>query len=187
MKQIITLCMLITLTACSAKKDNHDNHVQAITDAAGNPLELGVLSLRHKGTYYESKVAFNVLGSDIIFEIENDEEINAAELINNQDDLELFEDILDEEEPASEDIGKALRLLSAAQQLAVDKDYPEALVKVEDAIKAAPSLAQTHALKGSVNYRMKNYANARAAWNKALELDPSYEDVQNALTKMGDK
>jgi len=187
MKRIITLCMLITLTACSTKNDNVEQIAPqvAASDADGNPL--GILTLEHQGQNYQSRVAFNVLGSDIIFEMETDEEINAEDQLANQDNLDLFEDILDEEEPAPEDMGKALRLLSEAQQLAVDKNYPEALAQAEEAMKTAPSLAQAHALKGSVHYKMKDYTAAKIAWKQALELDPAYEDVQKALTRLDTK
>jgi len=179
--------MLITLTACSTTNDNIEQPAPQVvaTDAEGNPL--GILTLEHQGLNYQSKVAFNVLGSDIIFEMETDEEINAEDQFSNQDNLDLFEDILDEEESTPEDMGKALRLLSEAQQLAVDTHYPEALAEVEDAIKAAPSLAQSHALKGSVYYKMKDYTAAKIAWEQALELDPAYEDVQKALTRLDTK
>jgi len=187
MKQIITLCMLITITACSAKNDYIEQPMPQVpaTDLEGNPL--GILTLQYQGVDYQSKVAFNVLGSDIVFEIETDEEINTENQVSAQEDLDMFDDILNEEESAPEDIGKALRLLSDAQQLAVDKYYPEALAEVEDAIKAAPSLAQSHALKGSVYYKMKNYTGAKIAWEQALELDPTYEDVQKVLARLDTK
>lgn len=179
--------MLVTLTACSASNEQNiqPKPQSAATDAEGNPL--GVLTLEHQGTNYQSKVAFNVLGSDIIFEMETDEDINAEDQLSNTEDLDLFEDILDEEQQAPEDIGKALRLLSEAQQLAVDKQYPEALSEVEGAIEAAPSLAQPHALKGSLYYKMKNYTAAKIAWEHALELDPSYDDVKKALVRLETK
>tara|TARA_B110000881_G_C18592737_1_gene529174 strand:+ start:2218 stop:2841 length:624 start_codon:yes stop_codon:yes gene_type:complete len=194
MKQIINLCIILTLTACSSTNNNNlqpaslaeENSTQKSVLRVENATQensLGVLTLEHQGTSYQSKVVLNVIGNDIIFEMETDEDTTSAEKqFSKQENLEIFDGLLDEE-----DLGKALRLLSSAQQLAVDKDYLEALTEVDKAISAAPRLAQAHALKGSVLYKMKKVSDAKVAWAQALEIDPSYKAVQKVLTRLDTK
>ena len=66
-------------------------------------------------------------------------------------------------------------------QLVLENRYSEALAEAEQILKLDPKNAETFAAKGSILFLMKDSEGARSAWSQALALNPSNEDVRNAL------
>ncbi len=75
----------------------------------------------------------------------------------------------------------AVDLMYQAQRLATLGQYQRSLGLIEQAIGQDPERASLHAVRGSVLFKLKDYAEAEAAWTKALELDPSAYDVKTSL------
>ena len=71
-----------------------------------------------------------------------------------------------------------------AQKLFYRKDYWAALDQTNKAMELVPNSAQAHALKGSIYYKMGLKKEARQSWIKALEIDPSMNDVRLTLQRM---
>ncbi|MDE3058763.1 MAG: hypothetical protein KGJ59_12490 [Bacteroidota bacterium] len=82
------------------------------------------------------------------------------------------------------DYNRALYSLQEAQRLFSLKRYTEALVAINRSIDAAPNLALAHAIKGSVYYMLQNMNQAKISWEKALELDPSMDNVRAILYRL---
>ncbi len=82
------------------------------------------------------------------------------------------------------DYNRALFSLQEAQRLFSLKRYTQALVEINKSIDAAPNLALAHAIKGSVYYMLQNMNQAKISWEKALELDPSMDNVRAILYRL---
>ncbi len=82
------------------------------------------------------------------------------------------------------DYNRALFSLQEAQRLFSLKRYTQALVEINKSIDAAPNLALAHAIKGSVYYMLQNMQQAKISWEKALELDPSMDNVRAILYRL---
>lgn len=82
------------------------------------------------------------------------------------------------------DYNRALSSLQESQRLFSLKRYTEALVEINKSIAAAPNLALAHAIKGSVYYMLQNMNQAKISWERALELDPSMDNVRAILYRL---
>jgi tetratricopeptide (TPR) repeat protein len=82
------------------------------------------------------------------------------------------------------DYNRALFSLQESQRLFSLKRYTEALVQINKSIDAAPNLALAHAIKGSIYYMLQNMNQAKISWEKALELDPSMDNVRAILYRL---
>ena len=51
-------------------------------------------------------------------------------------------------------------------------------------IEAAPNMALAYAVRGSVFYMLRQFPDAKLSWEKALELDPSMDNVRAILYRM---
>ena len=59
--------------------------------------------------------------------------------------------------------------------------YEEALFEVNAALELTPRSATAYSIKGSIEYKRGNIAQARASWSVALQLDPSLKNVEQML------
>lgn len=84
-------------------------------------------------------------------------------------------------EPSPSPLKQSVDLMYQAQRLATMGQYQRSLGLIEEAIGQDPDRASLHAVRGSVLYKLKDHAEAEAAWTKALELDPSAYDVKASL------
>lgn len=67
---------------------------------------------------------------------------------------------------------KALRAAFDAQQLANQRKIPQAIAKLEKALRIAPSYRDAHCNLGVLYARVGRIADARAEFQKALEIGP---------------
>lgn len=84
----------------------------------------------------------------------------------------------------SADPTQSSKHLVYAQTYFFEKKYSRALDEVNRAIEYSPRSAVAYSLKGSIHYKRGERKPARAAWEKALELDPNLENVNNMLQKV---
>lgn len=89
--------------------------------------------------------------------------------------------------PTSVDVGsdeaEVGRLLKFARMLWDREKREKALAKAQEAVQAAPDLADPHALVGFFLAEMGNCEEARTSLNRALEMDPENSEALAALTK----
>lgn len=71
-----------------------------------------------------------------------------------------------------------------AQTYFFEKKYGRALDEVNRALEFTPNSALAHSLKGTIHYKKGERDAARAAWQKALELDPGMDNVKNMLEQL---
>jgi tetratricopeptide (TPR) repeat protein len=82
------------------------------------------------------------------------------------------------------DYNKALYSLQEAQRLFSERKYQQALAQINLSIEAAPNMALAYAVRGSVFYMLRQLPDAKLSWEKALELDPSMDNVRAILYRM---
>ncbi len=82
------------------------------------------------------------------------------------------------------DYNKALYSLQDAQRLFSERKYQQALAQINMSIEAAPNMALAYAVRGSVFYMLRQFPDAKLSWEKALELDPSMDNVRAILYRM---
>ena len=78
----------------------------------------------------------------------------------------------------------ALRHLSRSLRYFYTGDYRGALQEVEATLELNPNLALAYARRGSIYYKLGELDRATINWNRALQLDPEYEEVKNILLKI---
>jgi tetratricopeptide (TPR) repeat protein len=72
-------------------------------------------------------------------------------------------------------------LLAEANRLVIIKRFSEALSKVEKILEMDPKNADAYSAKGSILYLMKDFDGAEQSWTRALELNPSLQQVRTAI------
>jgi len=82
------------------------------------------------------------------------------------------------------DYNKALSSLQAAQSLFSERRYAQALAEINKSVDAAPNMALAYAVRGSIYYMLRQFPEAKISWEKALELDPSMDNVRAILYRM---
>ncbi len=60
----------------------------------------------------------------------------------------------------------------------------EALAVLDQAVALMPDLAQAYALRGEIEYGRQRLKEAKAAWQRSLELDPEQPDLEKRLTQV---
>ena len=60
----------------------------------------------------------------------------------------------------------------------------EALEAIDQAIRANPNLGAAYALKGEIEYGSQKLKEAKASWERSLQLDPSQKELQQRLTQL---
>jgi len=63
-------------------------------------------------------------------------------------------------------------------------EVTEALAAVEQSLALNPELAQAYALRGEIEYGRQRLKEAKAAWARALELDPSQLELAERLARV---
>ena len=79
---------------------------------------------------------------------------------------------------------KALVYINNAQKLFSGQRYVNALKEINRAIESAPNVAMAYAVKGSILYMLKENDDAKQSWERALELDPTLDNVRALLLRM---
>jgi hypothetical protein len=87
-------------------------------------------------------------------------------------------------DPESIRVRSVLNRVFKVQEHVATRRYAEALSLLRDLEKDEPNLAETYVLKGSVYLMLSDNLQARTAWEKALILDPSLDDVRVQLNKI---
>jgi len=82
------------------------------------------------------------------------------------------------------DYNKALFSLQEAQKLFSERRYAQALAEINKSVDSAPNMALAYAVRGSIYYMLRQYPEAKSSWEKALELDPSMDNVRAILYRM---
>ena len=77
-----------------------------------------------------------------------------------------------------------MRHLSASLRFYYQGNFQQSLQEVEAAILLQPNTAVAYARKGSIYYKLADLDRATINWNRALQLDPEYEEVKNILQKL---
>jgi tetratricopeptide (TPR) repeat protein len=76
-----------------------------------------------------------------------------------------------------------------AQQSIMKNSYPEALKKLDEALKLDEYSNQAWLLKGSAHYLLKDYSNAKLSWERTLKLDPhnkvAYQYLSEVYKRLG--
>ena len=82
------------------------------------------------------------------------------------------------------DYNKAMVSLNNAQKNFSDRRYNEALREINRSIESAKNIALAHAVKGSVLFMLRDMEGAKKSWERALELDPTMDNVRAILLRM---
>lgn len=112
-----------------------------------------------------------------ITETLNDSEAEAAHAQLNQEAQQREKD-------KNQQVENTTKHILNAQSLFYKKQYWQALDETNAALDSLPDSAQTHALKGSIYYKMGLIPEARASWEQALLLDPSLDQVKASLDRL---
>ncbi len=76
---------------------------------------------------------------------------------------------------------KAMIFLNNAQKHFSAKRYSNALVEINKSIDIAPNIALAHSVKGSIMYVLRRTDDAKQSWERALELDPTLNNIRALL------
>ena len=78
----------------------------------------------------------------------------------------------------------AIKSLTNSLKYYYSNEYHLALKELDKTIKYLPNLATAYARRGSIYYKLADLDRATINWNRALQLDPEYEEVKNILQKL---
>jgi tetratricopeptide (TPR) repeat protein len=78
----------------------------------------------------------------------------------------------------------ALALVLDAQEKAAKRNFIGALATLSELEKSEPRLPEIFVIRGSIYVLLKQPADARAQWTKALELDPTLEAIKVRLAQL---
>ena len=78
----------------------------------------------------------------------------------------------------------AIKSLTNSLKYYYTNEYHLALKELDKTIKYLPNLAAAYARRGSIYYKLGELDRATINWNRALQLDPEYEEVKNILLKI---
>jgi tetratricopeptide (TPR) repeat protein len=99
-------------------------------------------------------------------------------LLKEITDAELAEVLSPQPAHNSNDTRVAHRRAKLAEKLFAAKLYPKALESIVISVEKDPAVAATHALHGQILAALGQPAQALAAFNRALELDPANETAK---------
>lgn len=86
--------------------------------------------------------------------------------------------------PEDANYNKAMISLNNAQQLFASRRYTEAMAEINRSITYAPNIALAYSVKGSIHYMLRQVTEAKRSWERALELDPTLDNVRAILLRM---
>lgn len=79
---------------------------------------------------------------------------------------------------------KAMVHMNTAQKYFSVKRYTEALQEIDQSIAIAPNISLFHSVRGSILFLLHKTAEAKLSWEKALELDPTLDNIRALLMRM---
>jgi tetratricopeptide (TPR) repeat protein len=79
---------------------------------------------------------------------------------------------------------RAMTDLHTSQKLFSDRLYEEALRAIDKSINGAPNIALAHSVRGSILFMLRQIPEARKSWERALELDPTMDNVRAILYRL---
>lgn len=109
---------------------------------------------------------------------------NGKEVKKNGKEVPPREDGTKPYTPEDANYNKAMISLNNAQQLFASRRYTEALAEINRSITFAPNIALSYSVKGSVHYMLRQVSEAKRSWERALELDPTMDNVRAILLRM---
>ena len=74
--------------------------------------------------------------------------------------------------------------LNQAIQAHQHHDITKAMSAIDQAVAVKPDLTQAYTLRGQIEYDRQKLKEAKAAWTRALELDPTQTDVAERLAQV---
>lgn len=211
-KPLSMLLAAVMLGACASKGEEEANRGSELKlaselfaqtvkerDKAKDPNEPGMIRIERHTAGYTISMVMDATDDNIYFTMDLPEE-EAEKQKQAEEQAKL------EEEKAAEEEQKKLEETAAqenspekiaerneieagkhvvyAQTYFFEKKYSRALAEINRAVEYSPNSAIAHSLKGSIHYKRNEVPAARDAWAKALELDPSMEDVKQMLEKV---
>jgi len=75
-------------------------------------------------------------------------------------------------------------LIREGNELAKKKEWAAALERYRAAAALEPSDAELHFLIGCCHFKLNHGPGARAAWTRALEIDPGYEKARTWIHRV---
>lgn len=211
MRVISILCIALTLSACSLRQFDMEKdpfkeqlpgtfqEASEINATGASDLTAeeyakanhGIVNIHRHGPGYDVMMMLNAGESDIVFSMDlpPGAEMSVPGMKRDKGPgkakAQRPDTISEEDEFFNE---KAVALFSdatkhmlSAQALFYRKSYWKALEETNKAMALVPSSAQAHALKGSIYFKMGRKTDAKRSWEKALQLDPSLNDVKQSL------
>lgn len=155
----------------------------------------GLMHIHRYGPGFDVLLTLDAGDSDVSFSMkmpkvkDREQQESEQQELDQESAEELHEEIAEKgeevEQGQADQYNSATKYVVAAQTLFYKKQYWKALDEVNEALKLAPSSAQSHALKGSIYYKMGLKKDAQVSWKKALEIDPEMADVKESLNKLG--
>jgi tetratricopeptide (TPR) repeat protein len=91
------------------------------------------------------------------------------------------------EQKKIQDFQASTKHIFSAQSLFYKKQYWKSLDETNKALELVPNSAQTHALKGSIYYKMGLSDEAISSWQQALAIDPTMEQVKTSLARLNSR
>jgi len=92
----------------------------------------------------------------------------------------------DGNDPESIRIRRILKHVFKVQEHVATKRYTDALILIRELEKEEPNLAETYVIKGSVYLMLNDNSQAKIAWERALTLDSTLDDVRIQLNRIAD-
>ena len=159
-------------TSGPAKLDSYTHYQQM------RELEPGMITVHRQGANYDIKYKIDVGHESVNFQMGVPDE--GYTVINGA----TFPDRSDPELERQEQLYESSKYVFNAQSYFYDRKYYRALHETDKAIELTPGLAIAHALKGSIHFKLGEKSQAINNWEKALELDPSMDEVRLSLERI---
>ena len=80
-----------------------------------------------------------------------------------------------------------LQYILNAQKFAEARQYEQAHISLDEALKIAPRFARATSMKAAVFYLQKSYDKSRQWYQKTLEIDPSHGEAVKMLDQISKK
>lgn len=166
----------LLLSCASAPEEEVIYSTVAIPAEEQTANQNGIITIRTTGE-----------GHDIWMTLDTSEENISLDIDLPNSKKEVIETEITEEavSKASQEIQE-----SADEHLALSQDYLVkgqnwlALEEINKALELNSENAQAYALKGSIYYQLGLMDKAKVAWELAVAIDPSMQDVQTSLDRL---
>ena len=169
-KILLVLSGIVMLSTCAAIPEEVEEQQQSISlyESRNEQIEVknGLIFIRRKNDNQWIEMVVNTDAENLDFE-----------MALTPLDAPKSERV----EVSAQDQQVSSRHFLSAQSYFLEGQYGRALREIKQSVKIDPNAALAWALKGSIHYKRKENGLARAAWEKALELDPETEGVAEML------